>query len=239
MDNAREFSGLPLRQRKYAQTKLGLLEATLRALETRSLDEVPVKELCDAVAISEASFFNYFPKKTDVLVYYVQLWSLEMSWHAKRLRESVGGLAAIEEIFALTGRKVDEQPGAMGEIIAWQARMTEPPKFVEITLAERLLAFPGLQGIADESAGSGKLQTGSPAIESTQVEGLGTLLPPLIAQAVASGELPADTDRAKVLVGLAGLFFGIPVVLRGAEPGGVEDAYRAQLHVYLTGLKRR
>ena len=101
MTNADAFDALPLRQRKFARTKLGLLEAAMAAIRDRPLDEVTVRELCEAVEISPAGFFNYFPKKTDLLVYYVQLWSIEMAWHGRRLAEQRGGLAAIEEVFAM------------------------------------------------------------------------------------------------------------------------------------------
>ena len=80
------FDALPLRQRKFARTKLALLDATLESLRSRSLDEVRVADLCAAADISPASFFNYFPQKADVLVYHVQLWSLEIAWHAEEER---------------------------------------------------------------------------------------------------------------------------------------------------------
>lgn len=222
MQEGTEFQELPLRQRKFAQTKLGLLEAALTALESRSLEEVSVRELCEAVEISEASFFNYFPRKTDLLVYYVQLWSLEMAWHGERLGREKGGLAAIEAMYGLTGRRIDERPGPMGEIVAWQARMTAPPEFGEVTIAERLLAFPEMDGV-----------------EAVEGEGLGTLLPPLLEQAVEAGELPRDLDRREAVLALAAVFFGTPVAMRRMEPGGVEGAYRAQLRILWTGLRGR
>src|SRR5687767_1736079 len=116
MPDTTTFDQLPLRQRKFAQTKLGLLDAAMAAIRSRSLEEVTVRELCDRVSISEGSFFNYFPKKPDVLTYYVQLWSIEMAWHAEQLAAAAGGLAAIEEIFVLTARRVAENPSPMGEI---------------------------------------------------------------------------------------------------------------------------
>jgi AcrR family transcriptional regulator len=222
MSNRSSFAQLPLRQRKFAQTKLALLEAALQALESRPLDAITVKELCEAVTISEASFFNYFPRKTDLLVYYVQLWSLEMAWHSERLASRRGGLAAIEEIFALTGRRIAKQPGIMAEIIAEQARMTAPPEFVAISHAERLLVFPELEGI-----------------EGIDAIGLEALFPPLLEQAVEAGELPRQTDLTTAMRGLASIFFGLPVVYRRSDPDEVESAYLTQLRIFCAGLRAR
>jgi AcrR family transcriptional regulator len=221
MSNLTAFDKLPLRQRKFARTKLGLLDAALQSIRERPLEDVTVKALCETVGISEASFFNYFPRKTDLLVYYVQLWSIEMAWYAREFAEARGGLAAIEEIFAMTARQVAENPAPMGEVVAGQARMTVAPTFAEISVAERLSAFPDLAGV-----------------EELEGQGLDTLLPPLIERAVKAGELPKHTDRGAVLVALATIFLGLPVVLR-RSPKALEQAYQSQLQLLWAGLYHR
>jgi AcrR family transcriptional regulator len=219
MGNEQKFAGLPLRQRKYARTKLALRDAGLAALESRTLEEVPVRELCAAAEISEASFFNYFRRKADLLVYHVQLWSLEMGWHAAR-PAGPGGLASIEEVFERTGRQVAARPGVMAEIIAGQVRMTSAPALGEVTEAERLLAFPELDGI-----------------EEVEAAGLDAVLPPLLERAVAAGELPAGTDLTAARHALASIFFGAPVVFRWRGASAVAAAYRSQLRLLWSGLR--
>jgi AcrR family transcriptional regulator len=214
------FDRLPLRARKHARTKLAFLDATLEAIRLRPLEEVTVKQLCDTVGVSEASFFNYFARKGDVLLYAVQLWSVEMTWHAGRVAESRSALEAITEIFALTARQVAAHPEPMAEIIAGQARMSVRPVFGELTIAERLLRFPGLEGIA-----------------TVRGEGLDELLPPLIDRAIRSGELPPGTDRERLLVALATVFLGLPVVLRGVVAIRLEQAYRDHLALLWAGLR--
>ncbi len=174
------------------------------------------------MSISDASFFNYFPKKTDLLVYFIQLWSLEMTWHGHRLAGEGGGLAAIEEVFALTARRLVKAPGVMAEIIAHQARRRAPDKPQEISLAERLLAYPAL-----------------PGIETLPAEGLETLLPPFLEQAVAAGELPRGLDRGAALLALTSVFFGVPLVLLHVDARAIEPRYRQQLGLVWAGLGGR
>lgn len=211
---------LPLRPRKFALTKVGLLNAAVERLDRVSLEELQVRELCQAVDISEASFFNYFPKKADLLVYFVQLWTLDVAWHAllSAPRPSTAR-EAIERIFEFSGRQAAEHPGVMAEVLAAQARLTEEPRVPELTLAERLAAFPG-----------------RPGVEGLEARGLDSLFPELLQQAVKGGELPRKTDVQAAFLGLTAIFFGVPTVLRRIDPRAIAPAYRQQLSIYWSGL---
>ena len=211
---------ISLRDRKYAQTKLTLLNAALERLEERPFEEVGVKELCEAIPISEPTFFNYFPRKTDLLVYFIQLWTIEVSWHARQAAGTGSGLGAIEAIFEFTAQKAQAHPAVMGEIIAFQARMSERPDLANISLAERLLAFPELEGVEDLPA-----------------EGLDSILPAQLARAIDLGELPGDIDMETVFTSLVSIFFGVPVVMCRIAPAGIGSMYRRQLHLLWEGVR--
>lgn len=212
---------IPLRPRKLALTKVKLLHAAVARLDRVSLDELAVRDLCEDAEISEASFFNYFPKKSDLLVYFVQLWTLDVAWHALRSEpRPATSFDAIARIFAVTGAQVAEHPGVMAEVLAAQARLTAPPPLAEITLAERLAAFPGRDGI-----------------ETLEARGLESVLPELLAQAVKRRELPPRTDLRAAFLGLAAIFFGVPIALRRVDPRAVEAAYGQQLAIYWAGLQ--
>lgn len=211
---------VPLRPRKFALTKVGLVNAAVERLDGCTLDELQVRELCRAVGISEASFFNYFPKKSDLLVAFVQLWTIDVAWHAlMQAPRPVTAREAIERIFRFTGDQAALHPGVMAEVLASQARMVEPPQPAEVTLAERLAAFPGREGIEDVPA-----------------RGLDSLLPELLARAVEQKELPANTDVQAAFLGLTAIFFGVPAVLRRIDPRLVGPAYQQQLAIYWDGL---
>ena len=66
MATAPRFS---LRERKFARTRLALAEVVTNHLENAPLEALSVRALCERAQISEATFFNYFPKKEAIVVY--------------------------------------------------------------------------------------------------------------------------------------------------------------------------
>ena len=211
---------LSLRARKQAQTKLALMNALIARLDDRNLDEIPVKELYEAADISEASFFNYFARKADIIVYFIQLWSLDLAWQLGQADPERPVYEAIAEVYVSTARQTREHPGLMREILAQQARQASPSEPFEITLAERLIAFPDRPGIAEV-----------PAL------GLDSLFPPLVERAIATGELPPTTDPTAAFLGLSTIFLGVPMCLTRSAPEFLEAAYRQQLALFWRGLK--
>lgn len=207
-----------LRERKYARTKLGLLQAAAQRLEQQPWEAISVRDLCQAAEVSEATFFNYFTRKDELLDYYIQLWTLEL---ACRVRLSgVTGLAAIQALFDLAARRCQDQPGLMGEVLAHLARQRDKPRPIEISRIERVLAFPGLDGI-----------------EEAPAAGLDAVLVPALQQAIERGELPPNSAMPTLLVGLVALFYGVPMTLRQSNPKAISGAYRQQLVVFWAGVR--
>ena len=116
-----------LRERKFARTRLSLADAATRHLEAASFDSLSVKALCERVQISEATFFNYFPRKEDLIIYLDRLWTLELNWYGRQAAEQQKGLAVIEALFRYTSIQIQKKPGLMGEIIAHEARARAQP----------------------------------------------------------------------------------------------------------------
>lgn len=211
-----------LRETKYAKTKLALLEAALTLIRHKPFDEIAVTELCHMAEVSYATFFNYFGKKSDLLVYFIQLWSVEAAWHARQTAPKNGGLRAIEAIFDYTARQCEEGPEIMVEIIALMARR-RPGSIAHpqpLTKAEKRIRFPHI----DDYKELGDM-------------GLESILPPHIASAVKGGQLPASTDVSAVLEALATIFLGVPVALAGYGPGNYKDAYHRQLQTLWAGIR--
>ncbi len=56
-----------LRERKKQQTREEILASALRLFRERGFDQTRVRDICEQVQISEATFFNYFPSKDALL----------------------------------------------------------------------------------------------------------------------------------------------------------------------------
>ena len=209
-----------LRERKFARTRLALAEAVTAHLEEAPFETLSVKALCEQVQISEATFFNYFPRKEDLIIYLDRLWTLELNWYGRQASEDQQGLAVIEALFRYTAIQIQQKPGLMGEIIAHEARVRTRHVGPEITQAERLIAFADLEGI-----------------ESLPDDSLENLLRSSLEDAIAAGELPENTSIASGMVGLVSIFYGVPLAMQYPNPAAIGGMYRQQLEVLWAGLR--
>ena len=211
---------IPLRERKFARTRLALADVTTQHLNSAPLDSLSVKSLCERVQISEATFFNYFPRKDDLVAYLDKLWTVELSWYGNQAAAQHQGLAVIEALFRYTAIQVQKKPGLMGEIIAYEARDREHAPRPEITRAERLMAFPDL----DE-------------IENIEVDNLEILLKTALEQAIRQCELPVNTLIPAAMIGLVSIFYGVPLAIQHSNPASIGPMYRQQLELLWAGLR--
>jgi AcrR family transcriptional regulator len=207
-----------LRERKFARTRLSLAEAATRHLEAASFESLSVKALCERVQISEATFFNYFPRKEDLIIYLDRLWTLELNWYGRQAAEQHKGLPVIEALFRYTSIQIQKKPGLMGEIIAHEAR--ERTQGLEITTAERMLAFSDLSGI-----------------EGLSDDSLESLLRNSLQAAIDLGDLPPNTAMAAAMVALVSIFYGVPLAMQHANPAAIGAMYRQQLALLWAGLR--
>jgi len=215
-----ESAKLTLRARKFARTRLSLAAATTRHLESAPLDALSVKSLCEQVQISEATFFNYFPRKDDLVAYLDKLWSLELNWYGEQAAQQQHGLAVIEALFRYTAIQIQKKPGLMAEIIAYEARDRAHAPRPEITEAERVLAFPELKGI-----------------DASTHNSLETLFKTSLQQAMQHNELPENTLIPAAMVGLVSIFYGVPLAIQHSNPASIGAMYRQQLELLWAGLR--
>ena len=209
-----------LRERKFARTRLALAEVVTHHLENAPLEALSVKSLCERAQISEATFFNYFPKKEDIVVYLDKLWSLELNWYGLQVAGQQKGLPVIEALFRYAAIQIQKKPGLMGEIIAYQARERTRSPRPDITPAERAMAFRDLTGIAE-----------------TDQDSLEMVLRKALQQAVDQGDLPQNTLITAAMVGLVSIFYGVPLAIQHTNPANIGPMYRQQLTLLWAGLR--
>ena len=209
-----------LRERKFARTRLALAEVAAQHLEVAPFDTLSVKALCERVQVSEATFFNYFPKKDDLIVYLDHLWTLELNWYGQQSAVQHSGLAVIDAMFRYTAIQIQKKPGLMGEVIAHEARARVRSADPKITRAERLMAFQDLDGIGE--------------MEDDSLE---HILRAALQQGIDRGELPENTVVTAAMVGLVSIFYGVPLALQYSNSAAIGAMYRQQLALLWEGLR--
>jgi AcrR family transcriptional regulator len=208
-----------LRERKFAKTRLTLAGALGAALESATLDEVPVKALCQEAEVSEATFFNYFPNKQALLEYLVQLWIVELN-RALASADSAPGLARIQALFARCAQTCRDRPGFMKAVIAWLGAGGDVGAERMPGALECALAFPDRPDVAD-----------------APVVGIDRLLAAQVEQAFKRQQLPDNIPVPMVIGGLLALLFGVPLTMLSHDPGRVGSFYQQQLHIFWAGLR--
>jgi len=184
---------LPLRERKYALTKFAILDAAIEKLHDKPLSEISVSEICKMVPISEVTFYNYFPKKSDLVNYFMQLWSIDLLWHINK-NKIKPGLAVIEEIFEYNAKVVEESPNIMAEILIMIAHRRQEIIFKELQRAERLLFAAKIK-----------------CPEEIEERNLDEIILPNIQIACKKKELPKNVEPKKVFLSLLSILYGVPM----------------------------
>ena len=201
MNNIHDVS---LRERKFAQTKVSLAWAFRERLREKRLQDISVKEVCDTLPISEVTFYKYFPEKTDVLVYLLQLWHYEAVWRLRRWEREKTNLEVIEAWFKFGEEQLEAYPAATGEIMSFIMKEKGRLKFSEISVAELLFAYPDLEGIE-------KIEV--PAGHDDRC-----FMLPYLYRAIEHGELPTGTDMEMVADMLDAIFIASQLTLREESP---------------------
>lgn len=210
---------IPLRERKYAQTKQAILSAFVKRVRKVHLEEVSVKDVCEEVEISEGTFFNYFPKKSDILNYFISLWTIEVGYQAKQASKDKP-LEAIETVFSYTVKKFMDNAPVIYEIICYIAKQREVIEVKDLSKEEKMIAFPDFKGIEDYKA-------------TTLVE----IFRPYVEAAIKKNDLPKETNVELTLLILRSIFFGTPLALSQAHVEKIGPIYSTRLKMLWTALR--
>jgi AcrR family transcriptional regulator len=116
---------LSLRERKKLQTRQLIADAARRLFADRGFEAVPVAEIARAADVSEATAFNYFPTKEDLV--YNRLEAFE-----EELLSSIRERPAGESVLAAFGRFVSAPRGLLAS--------TDPARVEHLAAISRVIA---------------------------------------------------------------------------------------------------
>src|ERR1700749_4944522 len=94
---------LGLRERKKLRTRQLIADTAWRLFAERGFDAVPVAEIAREAEVSEATVFNYFPTKEDLVFHRMEAFEQEL---LRALRDRPAGESIVEAFgrFALQPR---------------------------------------------------------------------------------------------------------------------------------------
>ena len=203
-------SQLSLREKKYAKQKLKILDTLSEKLKEKSLADISVKEIVREIEISEMTFFNYFGSKGEVLVYFIELWNLEMQIKIQET-ELDSPMEAIYLIFEETAKQIELNYQLFMEIVASMALYGLAKKDIEISKAEKILRFG--KDVAFEIGGFKEL-----------------ILPLLEEAKIAKDKQPF------IYTALYNTCFATPLLMKCPEFGELKDCYFEQIDYILKGI---
>ena len=203
----RKLEKISLRQKKFASLKLKILECLMEKIESKTLEEVSVKEIAQELEISEMTFYNYFKNKKELIIYFIELWNIEMNQVLLNTK-TLSSIEAIFLIYKLTAIKIESNYRFMMEIIAFIALNGTPKKDLHITDAEIILRFGSLF--------------------SFQEGGFKELLLPLLNSAIKNKEIKSR-DTQTLFIALHNTFFGTPLFVDAKSVGELQTLYKKQL----------
>ncbi|HQP10437.1 MAG TPA: TetR/AcrR family transcriptional regulator [Candidatus Omnitrophota bacterium] len=200
-----------LREKKYAKTKIALTNAFIERLKKTRFNDISIKEICESTEVSEATFYNYFPQKIDVVSYFKQIIGLKISCEIRKNAKRLNPQKLIEFTFDCIAKEM-EQPYLFYEMISLFTAEKKKPKEMELTSAEKFYAYPAYEGVTDIPA-----------------EPLEEIFLSLVKEAKKKGEFKKEIKPEDVSLTLLAIMVGIPLAIDIEKFGKIKEYYRSQL----------
>ncbi|GGG72576.1 TetR/AcrR family transcriptional regulator [Paenibacillus radicis (ex Gao et al. 2016)] len=134
------LADIPLRELKKARNKVALYEASLSLMGEKMFREVMLDDICREAEVSRVTFFKYFQRKEDLLLYFMRVWLTERMIEIEA--EGMSGFTAVRHLMGKVAEQNRERGGLMPSLISFLAEMKMHPSMPEMSKAEILLLFP-------------------------------------------------------------------------------------------------
>lgn len=132
---------IPLRELKKAKNKIALYEAALSLMKDRMFSQVMLEDICKRAEISKVTFFKFYQRKEDLLIYFMRIWLTERVNEIDT--EGKKGFQAFRHLLTQVAKEHQVRPGMMPSLISFLAEQNMQPCMPELSPAEVSLLFPG------------------------------------------------------------------------------------------------
>lgn len=203
---------ISLREKKFAKTKLNITFNVIEKLLNTSFENVSIKQVCEDVEISEATFYNYFPKKTDIIDYYTSLRLYKHFWCLKQItKEDDSPLDKIRNFFHVWAENI--QIPVFNEVFTFYYKNKQYDHMkTQISVSEKIIAFPECEGI-----------------ESIKTKNTVNFFAEQIEEAKQKKILDPKTDTKKLVLILHIIMHGSAIFSQNDENNSLQDYYDTQL----------
>lgn len=211
---------LRTRERKFAETKLRILDVFLKKLEKKELDEISVVEICEWAKISYKTFFNYFEKKSDLLAYYLQMWSIECQ-HFLADQWNISFEERLNKTFEAVAENYNKNFKIIKEIVSFLALNNNRINVEPLTMWEYIIRFPKKRGI-----------------EKFEFLTIEEILKPYYIEAKSKGEFKEDIDEVVFFSMIRSIFFWVFLSVKENNPELIKKIYQEQLKMVWIATKK-
>lgn len=140
---------ISLRELKKAKNKIALYEAGLSLMKDRMFSQVMIEDICKTAEISKVTFFKFYQRKEDLLIYFMRVWLTERMIEIDQ--EEKKGFQAFRHLLSRVAKEHQVRPGMMPSLISFLAEQNMQPCMPELSQAEVSLLFPGHEEAGSQS----------------------------------------------------------------------------------------
>ncbi|MBU1086114.1 MAG: TetR/AcrR family transcriptional regulator [Candidatus Omnitrophica bacterium] len=209
-----------LREKKSAKTKIALMREFIKRLEHTRFEDISIRQVCASVEVSEGTFFNYFPKKIEIVYFCMQLHAVKVVWTAYDKVKTNKSYDLICRAFQVLFEEFNN-PYLVYEMISSLIKEKEDPHEFKISNAEKYYAYPELKGI-EEIISPGDC--------------LDLFFKECLQKAIINKELPKSIDINNVCVALKTIMVGTPMAVKFKNFHTSSEQMARQLKTLWIGL---
>ncbi len=128
-----------------AKIKYKILKYVLSESESRNFTDIQVIEICEYVGISKVTFFKYFTRKEDIVLYYKSVFTLRLIIELKQ--KELEGMPALNYIVQQFAYEYASRPSLILGVIHYFTSSTKYINPIRVKPAERDLIFKDIDSV--------------------------------------------------------------------------------------------